>query len=403
MNYQKKLKEAKKQVKTYFEQYADDRLSYHNLGHTQNVVAASLEIAAHMTLSDEDLFALTISAWFHDTGYVTGSLKHEEKGSELARKFLFEAHVAEPVIDKVVQAILATRSPQSPVSEIDKILCDADLFHLGTGEFLKENKWLKKECEALEGLPVSNLDWFEKDLDFLSKHRFHTVYAQETLTAAKEHNINVIREKIKTEKAVILQEEAKKEKSERPERGIETMFRVTSSNNQRLSDMADNKAHILITVNSIILTAIISLLLRKLEENSYLIIPTIIMLGFCLAAMIFSILATRPAIPHGRFTPREMEEKTVNLLFFGNFYEMHLEEYSDGMFQVMKDHDFLYGMLIRDVFGQGVVLGKKYRLLRIAYNIFMYGFIVAVAAYIIATLLRPAAIPVTPLIIKPAQ
>jgi hypothetical protein len=65
--------------------------------------------------------------------------------------------------------------------------------------------------------------------------------------------------------------------------------------------------------------------------------------------------------------------KTVNLLFFGNFYKMSLEEYTYGMEKMMDDKDFLYGSLIKDVYAQGVVLGKKYRLLRIAYNIFMFG------------------------------
>jgi hypothetical protein len=37
------------------------------------------------------------------------------------------------------------------------------------------------------------------------------------------------------------------------------------------------------------------------------------------------------------------------------------------------------------VYAQGVVLGKKYRLLRIAYNIFMFGLIVSVLAFIIAS------------------
>ena len=106
--------------------------------------------------------------------------------------------------------------------------------------------------------------------------------------------------------------------------------------------------------------------------------------------MIFSILATRPAIPRGVFTQDDIDSKRVNLLFFGNFYKMHLEEYKAGMLKVMDDNDFLYGTLIRDVYSQGVVLGRKYRLLRVAYNIFMYGLILSVLAYIVATAIENA-------------
>ena len=94
------------------------------------------------------------------------------------------------------------------------------------------------------------------------------------------------------------------------------MFRISSNNHSRLSDMADNKAHILITVNSIILSAIISLLLRKIDNNEYLELPSFILLAVSLTTMIFAILATRPTIPNGQFTPDDISEKKVNLLFF---------------------------------------------------------------------------------------
>ena len=164
------------------------------------------------------------------------------------------------------------------------------------------------------------------------------------------------------------------------------MFRLTSANNQKLSGMADNKAHIMITVNSIILSAVISLLLRKLDEYNFLKWPTFMILGVCVSTIIFSILATRPSLPSGKFSQKDIEEKKVNLLFFGNFYRMKLDDYSTGMQQMMDDRDFLYGTLIKDIYSQGVVLGKKYRLLRISYNVFMYGLIVSVLSFVIATI-----------------
>ncbi|RYD92431.1 MAG: phosphohydrolase, partial [Sphingobacteriales bacterium] len=154
------------------------------------------------------------------------------------------------------------------------------------------------------------------------------------------------------------------------------------------SDMADNKAHIMITVNSIILSAIISLVLRKLDESSFLVIPTFMLLAVSLLTITFSILATRPSIPSGHFSPDDLKARRVNLLFFGNFYRMSLNEYSEGMVQMMEDKDFLYGSLIRDNYSQGVILGRKYRLLRVSYNIFMFGLILSVIAFIVASILN---------------
>jgi hypothetical protein len=175
---------------------------------------------------------------------------------------------------------------------------------------------------------------------------------------------------------------------QKPEKGIETMFRISSSNHQRLSDMADNKAHILITVNAIILSAVISLILRKLTEQPYLTFPTILLLTVSLSTMTLAILATRPHIPNGTFTQQQLEKGPVNLLFFGNFYKMPSADYHDAMINLMNNSELLYRNLIYDNYGQGVVLGKKYRLLRIAYNIFMVGLIASTAVFLIAALLQ---------------
>jgi hypothetical protein len=184
-------------------------------------------------------------------------------------------------------------------------------------------------------------------------------------------------------------EKGKKDKKKDPGRGIDTVFRITSNNNQRLSSQADSKAHILIQVNSIIISVLLSLLLRKIEDHTNLTIPAIILLTVNLVTIIFSILATRPHIPPGKFTQADLEEKKVNLLFFGNFYLMSLEEYAGGMLQLLEDRDFLYGSLIRDVYYQGIALGKKYRWLRLSYNVFMYGLIASVISFLIAALAYP--------------
>jgi hypothetical protein len=170
--------------------------------------------------------------------------------------------------------------------------------------------------------------------------------------------------------------------------GIETLLKVTASTDQRLSDMADNKAQILITVNSIIISAIISLLLRKLKDNSFLVLPSYLLLTVSLATMILAILSTRPSIPRGRFSTKDIQDKKVNLLFFGNFYRMKLDDFAAGMKNVLHDKEYLYDSLIKDIHTQGVVLGRKYRLLRAAYNVFMFGLIIAIITFIVSSMVH---------------
>src|SRR4030095_14438182 len=147
--------------------------------------------------------------------------------------------------------------------------------------------------------------------------------------------------------------------------------------------MADGKPNILISVNSIIISVILSVLVRRLEVDTYLIFPTVIFLTFSVATIVLAILATRPKISQGVFSREDILSKKTNLLFFGNFHKATLEEYEWGMSQMMKDEDYLYGTLVKDIYFLGVVLGRKYKLIRLAYNIFMIGIIVSVLAFTI--------------------
>lgn len=402
MNYDQLLSILEQHVRQFFETHKDDRFVYHNIRHTESVVAATGEIANHFQLNDRDFFTVMAAAWFHDTGYFSQPENHEARGVTQAADFLRQNQIEENIIEVVKGCILATRLPQSPKNILEKIVCDADLYHLGTDNFNAANKRMRREKEALTGRKFSGAEWRQGTIRLLQNHHYHTEYCQLLLNDGKERNLKRLTDREAEQNnnkeennaqsgalPVIPQLEItkpKKENAKRPDKGIETMFRVSSSNNQRLSNMADNKAHIMITVNSIILSAIISLLLRKLDNNQYLVIPTFIILAVCVATIIFSILATRPTIPKGRFTQDEIAQKKVNLLFFGNFYKMSLDAYTEGMWQVMEDRNFLYGSLIQDVYAQGVVLGRKYKLLRISYNIFMFGLIISVLAFIVATL-----------------
>ncbi len=398
MNYKQLQEEVKEHVLEYFHTHHNPNLVYHNLDHTQEVVKAAIQIGNHYQLNDKDFFIVTTGAWFHDTGYFKDPQNHEQRGADLAVEFLKKKDTPAAVRDEVMQVILSTKMPQRPTNLLENIMCDSDLFHLGTEDFKNKRKLMHKEIELLYNKEISKNEWRKKDIDFLECQEYHTDYCVLLLNDQKQKNIENLKKKLKEEEEVEKTEaltmvEDKKDKpeklrgkrdKERPDKGIETMFRITSSNNQRLSDMADNKAQLLITVNSIILSLIVSLVLRRLEDNAFLIVPTFILLMVSLSCIIFSILATRPSIPDGQFSDNDLERKKVNLLFFGNFYKMALSDYAKGMVKVMNDKEFLYGTLITDVYSQGVVLGRKYKLIRIAYNIFMFGLIAAVLAYVVS-------------------
>ncbi|MGV3504683.1 MAG: Pycsar system effector family protein [Adhaeribacter sp.] len=179
-------------------------------------------------------------------------------------------------------------------------------------------------------------------------------------------------------------ERAEKKKGNKKGRGVETMFRVMSSNNMRLSRIADEKAHFLLTINSIIISVLVSVVLRKIDEWPYYLIPTFIFLVTSLITFIQAILVTIPIITHGIFHKAEVENKTADLLFFGNYHNMDMQEYEWAMKTMLKDSDFVYGSMIRDNYHLGQVLYKKYRRLRLAFALFMFGFTISVLAFLVA-------------------
>lgn len=412
MDYNIILDQAEQYVRNFFSSHIDVRIVYHDRTHTEQVVEAARMIAQHYQLDERDFFIVNVAAWFHDTGYFKGGGPgHEQRGAEMAAAFLTGTGVDASAIQSVKGCILATQIPQKPTNLLENIVCDADLFHLGTDKFSERNKLMRKEMEAFKGKKIDKDEWRRSTIRLLEGHRYHTDYCRLLLSEMKQENLNKLRDKEgmpslpetnaitallrqhvegEEEQEGVYSEKEKKKKKKDPGRGIDTVFRITSNNNQRLSSQADSKAHIMIQVNSIIISVLLSLLLRKIEDHTNLAIPATILLVVNLATIIFSILATRPHIPPGTFSKQDLDEKKVNLLFFGNFYKMSLQEYAGGMLQMMDDRDFLYGSLIRDVYFQGIALGNKYRWLRLSYNVFMYGLIVSVLAFMIAALAYPS-------------
>ncbi|MEO6732630.1 MAG: Pycsar system effector family protein [Ferruginibacter sp.] len=400
MNYQQITCEVKQYVVTYFANNSNTELLYHDIHHTETVVDAAMQIGAHYQLNEHDFFVVVTAAWFHDMGYcMAGTAEmHEQKSTESAESFLKEKDVSEATIAAIKNCIMATKVPQHPNSLVEEIVCDADLFHLGTDDFGKHNKQMRNECEATKNIQISKDDWRKSTIRFLQSHQYHTDYCRALLNGKKQENLKKLLKKEKEKSSdqaepasvpstdINNNEQMPVKNTQRPSRGIETMFRIAVTNHQRLSDMADSKANIMISVNAIIISLVIGLVVRRLEATPALVLPTMILLIGCVIAAIFSVLATRPKIPDGYFSPEQLSNKTVNLLFFGNFYKMNYEQYYEGMKMVMADGDFLYASLIRDIHSQGKVLGNKYKLLRLSYTIFMFTLIISILAFAGATI-----------------
>ena len=395
MKKAKFLNDVEKFIFEYFKENQTGMYTYHNFSHTLEVVENARKIAKQAELEGEEKENVLVAAWFHDVGYRGDGANHEEQGAKIAAKYLTEQEIPIEKIQEIQRLILATKIDTEPTDLLEEIIRDADSMHVGKKAYFDKSDLLRSEWEATKRASYTELEWRENQLEFLISHRFYTPFAHVKYSSGKSDNITKVRKllfelnqvKRKQEKADKLLKEknkAKKEKESKPDRGIETMFRIVSRTHMDLSGMADNKANIMLSINAIIISISVSVLIPSFDENPYLILPSTLLIAVCISTIVFAVLSTRPKISGGTFTKEDIAKHKVNLLFFGNFYNMTLPDFEAGMLEMLGDRDFLYSSMIKDFYFLGIVLARKYKLVRIAYNIFMFGLIASLLAFAVA-------------------
>ena len=400
------LTAAAAHVSAFIEANVKPEHYFHDLNHTRYTVGAAGRLAEDADLDAESLEILQLAAWFHDTGYSEGAANHELRSCENARIFLAKHNYPEAKINRITGCIMATKLPQRPRNLTEELLCDADLSHLGNEFYWERTGKLRQELLLTQNIVMSDQEWLDFELDFMTNHQYHTEVANEIYGEQKLKHIRQLRKqklRVNPKLAELIEDaifggdkQKKKQKLKSKEfdlkeinlgRGVETMYRTTYRTHINLSSIADNKANIMLSINAIIVSIVVSNLVPKFGDNPRLVLPTIVLLCVCLAALVYAILSTRPKVTEGKFTREDIEQKRSNLLFFGNFYNMGFEDFHWGIMEMIKDRDFLYSSMTKDLYYLGIVLAKKYRYLSICYGIFMYGLIFSVALFAIAFLI----------------
>ncbi|WP_312994213.1 Pycsar system effector family protein [Chryseobacterium flavum] len=374
-------------AKNYVEILFKDKLSsvyfYHNFIHTAYTVNKAEEIMKNTPVSDDDQEKVLLALWFHDTGYIECAMNHEERGVEIMKSFLIQENYSENYIRDVEKLILATKITHEPDNLLEKIVKDADFSHFAGHDYNDISDALRKEWELTNVRCFSNDEWNAGNLDMLkNKHTFYTEYAKENWEPLKKKNIKKIEKKLSKEEDKKEGIEGKKEK-EKSDRSVDTLFRVTLNNHTRLSDIADSKANILLSVNAVIISVCLSVLVPKLDtpKNAHLILPSFILLLSSVLTIIFAILSTKPNVTKTTFTDQDIVNRKVNLLFFGNFHQMLFDDYHNAMKDLIKDRYYIYDSMVKDLYYLGKVLDRKYKLLSITYKVFMAGIIISVLSF----------------------
>ncbi len=383
---------AQQYVLNLFNQKIDPRLLFHSYRQTMEIAKAVNTFAEANGSTSGDWETAGLAAWFINAGFLFDYQDPAPKSLELATKF-FDAHQFSPGKKRAILAVLkATILWETPKSTVGQLLSDAVRSVYFGESFFENSPLLRIERELLLNLHYSKEEWEQYQTQQLLNARFYTAHGKITCEPVTAAHFVALKDRLEKQKAKKvkrvdpLDDRKIRNQERRTASGTQTFFRTNYRNHINLSSIADNKANIMISVNAILISVIISVISYRnmTETNPAILMPAIIFVVTGLTSLIFAVLAARPKVTSLIHEGTPIDEAKKNIVFFGNFVSLKMEKYEELMDEMFNDSELLYGNMTRDLYNLGKVLDKKYNYLSISYNIFMVGFAATVLTFLLA-------------------
>lgn len=308
---------------------------------------------------------------------------------KLENKFELEKEI----ITKVKIIVVESFPFNKPHLLESKIISDANIMDFSCSQGRDRLKQMYEQM-LLRDFKLSKTNWYDTLITILESYKTSTNYGKTKVQPSIDKlykNLKKERKNLEKHNNLILQKELKisdeeikklkkylRKTKDRDDRGIQTLFRNTSRNHYTLNRMVDGKAKIMITINSIILSLILGGIIGKSSSEITSYIPSIIFAIANLISITFAIISIAPNKTQGNFTVEEIRNKKGNLLYFGNFHNMHYRDFEWAFLQMLSDKNYLYTSMIRDFYYQGQTLQKKYIHIRISLFSFLFGLAITI-------------------------
>ncbi len=368
-----------------YNQNQDPRLVFHNYALTVALSEKAAELAAKEGTDGTATEVIDLSAQFLLTGFLFDYQSPLAQSLRIAGQFL-EKH---PLRERVAECIRTVFERKAPQTTEAQILSDAWYIAVYMEDGAERSALLRLERYLILNEEVSDQDWQALQMQELLQVRLYTHSAKTRYEQAL--GARFLQQKARMEKGgksgLELQQRPFQGMSKRvPASAVQTFFRTNYRTHINLSAIADNKANIMISVNTILISVLISALSYRniAETNTVVMLPAVIFLVCGLVSLIFAVLSARPKVT--RLLQKNPDDTLTkkNIVFFGNFVTLPPERFEKALDAVLRDNELLYGNMARDLYHLGKVLDRKYRYLTTSYNIFMIGFIAAVGVFLVA-------------------
>jgi hypothetical protein len=378
------ISKAEQFVREYLNEHLPSRRLYHNFEHAREVADVSAQLANAAYLSHGQSMSLMLAAWFHDCGYANAPGDIAAGSILLLDVFLRDNPTEPEIIDGARELIKFIHSGAEPKTLVEELFFDANYSYIGRKRFFNRSELLRIENETFEGRKLPLFEWQSLLMDTLVNHRFRTPWAQARFTGRQ--NKNIVKQRELKNKAMI--KSTRKRTGKDFGRGVDTLYRVTLRNHINLSRIADGKANMIISINTLVLSIIItagafgfSLDQLTLQESLTYLIPVIMLMLTALATIILAVFSALPKVAGENFDMEDVRQHKLSILFFGNFLQLSREQFVDHLRDLKRDQEVLYDDLSRDLYNLGAVLAKKYRLLSLSYKVFIIGLAISILTF----------------------
>lgn len=380
-------------LEQFYKSYMPDHLKFHDFTYLEMVMKQVVKMADAAKLNQQDRKILEAANWFRYTGMSVQYDDYETESAKIAEKFLKNNDYTSEETEKIKSLIVNSPHTHKPSNILEEITHDGDLIYLGKSKFFDLSSLLKVELETVSGKRIPPKEWDEKVYQLLAKSRFYTSYANQKYLDRIAAHLTTQRKNLKKTRRDAIRKKTGKEFG----RGIDTLYRSTYRNHINLSSIADGKANMMISINTIILSAIVTLLGTSITltgqvsfEHFRFFLPILILLLSVLGSAIFAILSANPKVTSSDVGKKDILKRTKSVLFFGNFIHMEQKEFVDNLAMLKNNEKILYDNMAVDIYELGHVLSTKYKMIKISYNIFMVGLILCVISFLVVMLYSQA-------------
>ncbi|PHN08032.1 Pycsar system effector family protein [Flavilitoribacter nigricans] len=388
------VEQARQYAWEMFEQHRVPRLVFHSFHFTSDLVDTVTLLSEKSAAPEAERELAQVAAWLLPTGYLINYQDPIHASEQQARTFLRQQNVEHYPEAPLAELIGRVMRKQKPQTLAEQLLSDAYQIVTFIDQYESRHGLIRLEQELMLQRRHNRLEWSQLELQELLGVRLYTPYARMHYEGQLAEHILGRKQRIeklsRRESLELIANEGTAVPFQGLEggdtaRAIQTFFRANYRNHINLSAIADNKANIMISVNSILISVLITFLsYRNIGENNpAILLPVVIFIVSGAASLIFAVLSARPKVTTLNHKGQPAQDTQKNIVFFGNFVHLDLDQYESAMDAIFRSDELMYGNLTRDLYYLGKVLDQKYRYLSVSYTIFMIGFVTTVLTFLI--------------------